>query len=311
MSTANRSALLAATERVRAYFAPVARSTSQPLAFDLANAGRAALATPPTGWFDAGWITGFTRTAATAVRPLRAGAAGAVAQQVRNDLEARVEFNFCEWGKLQAAIAGGAEHFNLLTPGFAAAALQPGSTSTELPMAAADLARFAAGNLVAIDVDYAGATGYLGSGIAGAYVSDAAAINGDADFVRRVTFNVARVASVGAAALTLGPALLGGAPANGAKVQTLTGFSDREGGSYFQEWSALFVLASASAGVLLYYPRLQPAAPATESGISLADPLAITTLHANLRALPVADSRDGSPVLCHRAVFPASAAPLY
>jgi hypothetical protein len=311
MSTANRSALLAATDRVRAYFAPVARTNSQPVAFDLASSGRAAFATAPAGWFDAGWITGFTRSGATVVRPLRAGAAGAVAQQVRDDLEARLEFNFCEWGKLQMAIAGGAEHFNLLTPGFAAAALQPGSTATELTLAPADLARFAAGDLVAVDVDYAGATGYIGSGIAGAYISDAASIGGDTNFVRRVTFNAARVDSVGAASLALTQPLLGGTPASGAKAQTLVGFSDREGGSFFQEWSALFVLAPTSAGVLLYYPRLQPAAPAAESAITMAEPLALATLHANMRALPVADARDGASVLCYRAVFPATAAPLY
>ena len=71
------------------------------------------------------------------------------------------------------------------------------------------------------------------------------------------------------------------------------------------------MLAPASAGVLLYYPRLQPAAPAAESAITMAEPLALATLHANLRALPVTDARDGASVLCYRAVFPATAAPLY
>jgi len=310
MST-KRSALVAASDRIRAYFAPVARSSSEPLAFDLATQGSAALAEPPAGWFDAGWITGFTRTAATAVRPLRAGATGAVAQQVRGDQEARVEFNFGEWGKLQMAIAGGAEHFNLLAPAFTAAPLQSGSTATELMLASADLARFSAGALIAVDVDYTGQTGYVGSGVAGAYVSDAAVIGGDTDFARRVTFNVARIASVGAASILLEQPLLGGAPANGAKVQTVAGFTDREGGSFFQEWSAVFVVAQATAGVLLYYPRLQPAAPAAEAGFTLAEPLTLATLRANLRALPVTDVRDGAAVLCYRAVFPAASSPAY
>ena len=39
------------------------------------------------------------------------------AAQFRGPLEARVEFDFREWGKLQMALAGGSEHMNVLAPG--------------------------------------------------------------------------------------------------------------------------------------------------------------------------------------------------
>jgi hypothetical protein len=64
----------------------------------------------------------------------------------------------------------------------------------------------------------------------------------DVDYIRRVTFNVALVAQVNSTGLTLAEPLPGGAPATGRKVQAVTGFVDREGGSFYQEWSALFVM---------------------------------------------------------------------
>ena len=62
--------------------------------------------------------------------------------------------------------------------------------------------------------------------------------------------------------------LLGGAPAAGASAQVVVAFVDREGGSFFQEWSALFVAEEESGGrVCFYYPRLSP----TGSGCEAAD----------------------------------------
>ena len=54
------------------------------------------------------------------------------------------------------------------------------------------LANYNVGDIVAVDVDYTGATGYLGSGAPGTYL--AAPLSGWTyfDFVRRITFNVSR-----------------------------------------------------------------------------------------------------------------------
>ena len=50
----------------------------------------------------------------------------------------------------------------------------------------------------------------------------------------------------------------------------MAAFVDREGGSFFQEWSALFVAEPESGGrVCFYYPRLSPNPGAGPGGASL------------------------------------------
>jgi hypothetical protein len=158
--------------------------------------------------------------------------------------------------------------------------------------------------MVVVDSDYAGQTGYVGSGVSAAYVRSAASVNGDADYIRRVSFNVARVASV-SGGIVLAQPLLAGVPSTSMKVQTIAGFVDREGGSFFQEWSALFVMPGEQGERILYhYPRLQPTGGAQEATESLTAPLEWVTLHAGFRALPVIDANDGEQVLCFRSYLP-------
>jgi hypothetical protein len=112
---------------------------------------------------------------------------------------------------------------------------------------------------VACDADYAEEVGYVGSGIAAAYVKNPADVREDANYVRRVTFNVGRVALVTATSLLLTQALPGGVPATGASVQKVIAFVDREGGSFLQQWSGLFVAEEESGGrVCFFYPILSP-----------------------------------------------------
>ena len=74
------------------------------------------------------------------------------------------------------------------------------------------------------------------------------------------------VAAITATGLQLDAPLLGGVPASGARVQKVVAFVDRDGDSFFQEWSALFALEETSGGrVYFYYPRLQAASPAAET----------------------------------------------
>ncbi|HYN14823.1 MAG TPA: hypothetical protein VES66_03420 [Terriglobales bacterium] len=302
----------------------MARQTEIPTIFDPAANARFDLDAPPAPWVDAGWIENFVRTPATRVQPLRSGASAAVSGQFRSQLDARVEFDFQQWGKLQMAIAGGAEHMNVLATSSGAAPqpaggqaisavpLQPGSTATELQLAAVDLASFSIGDVVAVDTDYQQQTGYVGSGLAAAFVNNPADVGGDVNFIRRVTFNVGRVAAKSAASLTLAQPLLGGAPPNGAAVQKVVAFVDREGGSFFQEWSALFVIPEEGGGrVCFYYPRVQACAPAQEKAAVVADPLKAYALHASLVALPYGDPVDGQQVLCYRSYSPTAAAALY
>ena len=265
--------------RVRAYFAPVNRAAQTPVLFDPSQQGAFNLDAPPAPWIDLGWIQGFARRSLSQSTPLLTGIPAAALEQVRQTLEAQVSLEFLSWTKLTMALATGSQHMNLLavagssSPAADGAAAAPavtpqsGSTGTSILLASSDAAKFVPGLAVAVDVDYTGQTGYVGSPVSGAYVRSALT---DVDYIRRVTFNVVLVAQVSSSGLTLASPLPGGAPAVGAKVQAVTGFVDREGGSFYQEWSALFAIAgSQGERIFFYYPRLQPMIGAEETALPL------------------------------------------
>lgn len=309
--------------RVRAYFAPVNRVTQAPTLFDPAQQGRFILDAPPVPWIDLGWITKFKRRCDTKVEPLRAGAPAAASVQVRSEIEATVSLEFESWGKLQAALASGSQQMNLLATGATAAANGSGgsaaasyalvtgsgiaSTATTLNLGASAAATFAPGDLVAVDADYTGTTGFVGSGnLSAAYVQSAASVGNDVNYIRRVTWNVGLVTAVSNGVLTLAQPLLAGAPTPGMQVSRIAGLCDREGGSFFTEWSALFVVDGEQGDrVLFHYPRLQPMQGSAEAEETLAPSLTQLRLAAAFRALPVRDANDGESVLCFRSYLPA------
>lgn len=85
-----------------------------------------------------------------------------------------------------------------------------------------------------------------------------------------------------------------------------------EGGSFFQEWSGLFVIPSDAGGrICIYYPRLQPCQSTGEDRREWAAPFFNTMSHASLRALPTTDANDGETVLCYRSYFPTEYAAVY
>jgi hypothetical protein len=300
--------------KVLAFFAPVNRQTNTPTVFDPAKTFD--LDAPPSPWIAGGEVREFRRTSATKFTAMAAGPKAAVAGQYRDAMQARVAFDFCTWGKLQMALAGGSQHMNVLVEdpsstaaasGGAAAgpvAVLSASTASELVLGVGSVDAFAVGDVVAVDLDYMQQTGYVGSPIACAYVKDPADVNRDRDYLRRVTFNVARVLEKTATSLILHQPLMGGAPGNGASAQKVIAFVDREGGTFFQEWSALFVVDAEDGGrVCFYYPRLQAAAPASEKEFPM-DSFAMHTLHAEFTALPVTDENDGESVVCFRSWLP-------
>jgi hypothetical protein len=169
------------------------------------------------------------------------------------------------------------------------------------------------GDVVAVDVDYTGQTGFVGSGVSGGYVKSAAAMGADLNYVRRITLNVARVTGIAAGVLTLGASLIAGIPASGMQVSRVIGFCDREGGSFFQEWSALFCMEGEQGDlVVFHYPRLQATNGASEKSEGLvglqagALSLQRVRLTGSFRALPVADANDGEMVVCFRSYLPAA-----
>lgn len=306
------------TRRVRAYFAPVDRISQTPVIFDAAQQGEFNLEAPPAPWIDLGWIKEFTRKATSRSSPIMTGVPASALRQTRETLEAHVSFEFANWTKLTMALATGSQHMNLLATidgataadgGQAASAVTPqgGSTATWIALSSADAAKFAVGSVIAVDADYSGQTGYVGSPIAGAFVRNPL---GDVDYIRRVTFNVSVVSALDSTGVTLASPLPGGAPAAGAKVQPVVGFVDREGGSFYQEWSALFAMqGSQGERIFFYYPRLQSMAGGEETSIPLdsknKDGQARLLLMGRFLALPVADSLDGERVLCYRSFLPA------
>jgi hypothetical protein len=308
--------------RIRAYCAPVSRAAQSPVFFDPALQGSFPLTAPPAPWLSLGWIAAFVRKPLSKSTALLTGIPAAPLEQVRESLGAEVSLQFLSWNKLTMALATGAQHMNLLTPLSTAAAaadgasavpavtVQSGSTATSILLAAADAAQFSAGQIIAVDIDNTGQTGFAGSPISGAYIRSALT---DVDYIRRITFNVARVAAVASTGLTLAEPLPAGAPATGMKLQSLSGFVDREGGSFYQEWSALFVAEGAQGErVFFHYPRLQPLGSAQEETLPLdaknKSSLQRLLLQARFLALPVTDPLDGERIVCYRSFLPAASA---
>jgi hypothetical protein len=315
----NYAAFPLINRRVRAYFAPVNRVQQAPSIFDPSQEGWFSLDAPPTSWIDLGWIEQFERKSTSSIGAISSGIPSVAQYQVREATGATVSFQFKVWNKLTMALAAGSQHMNLIQPasgstangsganGIAAVSVQAGSSATSIVLNATDTTAFSAGCIVTVDVDYMGQTGFVGSGVSAAYVRSSAAVNNNPDYIRRVSFNVARVSQVTAGGLQLAQPLLAGTPVSGMKVQPILGFVDREGGSFFQEWSALLVMPGEQGDrVIFHYPRLQAMQGAGESADTLTAPLERIALNASFRALPVTDSNDGEQVVCFRSFLPGS-----
>ena len=318
------------SRRVRAWFAPIGRTlagTAAGTVFDAAAMGNVDLDAMPAPWVDLGDCRSFARRSGTKVEALRAGSPVTAREQVRTEAEATVEVAFAQWGKLQLALSAGVQQMNLLAPVTGAAATASGgaalaavplatatggglssaTTATTVDVGAANAGQFAVGTIVAVDMDYAGQTGYVGSGASGGYVASSAAIGADVDYVRRVTLNVGLVTAVAGGVLTLATPLVAGVPTVGMKVSQVVGFVDREGGGFFQEWTGLFCMEGEQGDrVWYFYPRLQAMAAAAEVSESLAGPLVQMRLSGSFRALATKDGNDGTQVLCYRSYVPAA-----
>jgi hypothetical protein len=307
--------------RVRGYFAPVTRATGAPTIFDPSQAASFQLEAPPAPWIELGYLRKFTRTSGTKMVTVDGGSPRATQMQARETVGATVSVQFEEWTKLTMTLAAGSQHMNVLasaggaagvsgsgnTAAVAAVPVQTqGSTASFLAMDTTSLQGFEAGEMVAVDQDYTGQIGFVGAGASTAYVKSAAAVASDVHYIRRVTLNVARVEQVTSTGLKLAAPLAGGSPAANMKVQPVVGFVDREGGTFFHEWSAVFAMGGEQGeAVFFHYPRLQAMVGAAESVSLMADPLTQVLLSAEFRALPVTDPIDGEQVCCFRTFVPA------
>jgi hypothetical protein len=295
-----RAAMVPITRRIRAYFAPVNRETETPAVFDPGKHGAFLLDSPPTPWVDLGWIDHLQRFCNSSTGALRSSSRGAAMAQFRGPLDARVEFDFREWGKLQMALASGAEHMNVLASdpnadaqpsggtAVVAAAVLPGSTATEVVVGVGTVDTFEVGDVLAVDADYQQQTGYVGTGIAAAYVNDPADINRDANYVRRVTFNLGRVAEKTVNSLLLAQPLRGGRIGR----------------------PCVFLLSAASPAVTVGSATAGQGFQ-REENLEIAKPIGAMALRAAFVALPHTDENDAQLVLCYRSYFPSRSAALY
>jgi len=305
----------------RGFFAPFVQGADPaPTLFDPARQGRFDTNTPPAGWFDLGWIDQFRRSPAGRIGQIRSGYRGAVRAQYRGEIGSSLEFEFREWGKLQMALGSGTTHFNILKAAAggaeqplggspdAAVALEAGSTATSLVLAVGGGAGFNTGDFVAVDVDFTGQAGYVGSGIQATFVPAGSVT--DPDYIRRVTYNIGVVQQKAGDTLTLEQPLLGGAPAAGGKVQGVSGFATREGSSFIQSWSAVFVVDTADGAQLYYYyPQLSIGTEREDGTFEVENAGAAAlrghSLRAEFNALAFEDPIDGETVVCYRGFFPA------
>src|ERR1700719_2046727 len=130
--------------RVRAYFAPVARATGVPAAFDSSTAAGFSLDAPPAPWLDLGWIEDFARGSQTAYAAVHGGSPAVARSQVRQSVDATVALKFKSWGKLQLALCAGSEHLNALT-GAAVPVAATGNSASFVALGTGETGGFASG----------------------------------------------------------------------------------------------------------------------------------------------------------------------
>jgi hypothetical protein len=290
--------------RVRGYFAPVNRLTATPTAFDATTAAAFDPDAPPAPWIDLGWIDGFARASETKLQVVESGTPGTVLLQGRQSVGATVSVTFERWSKLTMALSCGAQQTNVLKAGANPVAIAAASSTATFLSTPNGAGTIQVGDMIAVDADYNGQTGYVGAGAAAAYLA-AAVSNGDLHWIRRVTLNVGRLTAVTASGLQLAEPLLAGVPVQGMQAQSIVALQDREGGTFFQEWSGLFCMQGEQGDALFfYYPRLQTMAGAAETVLSITTPLSQVLLNGRFVALPVLDSMDGSQVCCYRTYLP-------
>jgi len=108
-----------------------------------------------------------------------------------------------------------------------------------------------------------------------------------------VTLNVGRVTAVTATGLQLAEPLLAGVPAQGMQAQSIVALQDREGGTFFQEWSGLFAMQGEQGDALFfYYPRLQTTGGPAEKVVSLTRAALGRSVSGRFIALPIVDPMD-------------------
>lgn len=302
---------------------------------------------PLGNWYDLGYVKNFKFTPQTKRGNIITGYRGVIRAKYMAETGEKISCTFGEYSRTTLRLVTGTQVFNLIkttnvTPslvgplsstGTAAVAMGasgylptggatgPTAGLPTLCVPAGSGALFPALSMIVCDQDYNGTSfGFVGD--AGANVFQGAVT--DVDFIRKTSDYVNGVASVvsnafaGQDALILTAPFVGGGqaaagstpnygPTAGAKVQAITGYASREGGSAIQEWSALFVLDTIDASQLLfYYPRISPDTFTGIPGTNLQNATSMQSydLDGSWDALAFDDPLDGETVVCFRAYLP-------
>ena len=316
-----------------------------PTIYDLQVVGKFLDGSPPAGWSDLGLIDKFKFTPGDKVGNVTTGYRGAVSAKYRCETAEKVTFVFREISHMAMKIARGSQVFNALKTTASASTTGPLSATgtAAIPMGASGYcptgitatataglptlfvpsgsgAAFPAGTYIVCDQDYSPSTyGYVGD--SGAFVFQGAVTN--VDYTRMTSDYVNCVSSVvtgvsGQDALILTQAFVGGgcnpnsatvntAPTTGAKVQAITGFVARSGGSFIKEWSMVACLDTIDASQFLwYYPRLGPDtfAGLDEVNLENANSLKQYQLNASFDAMAFDDPLDGETVTSYNLYTP-------
>lgn len=301
---------------------------------------------PIPGWFDLAYCENFKFTPGSKMGNVNTGYRGALRAKYRAEVSEKVSFEFMEVSRLSLGISTGMQIFNLLATSSAASLLGPLSASgtpaiamgasgysatgfagptagyPTLCVPAGSGAAFPAGSMLVCDQDYnTSQFGFVGA--AGANVFQGAVQS--VDYIRMTSDFVAGVSGVFAGGLSgqdllvlTAPFVGGGnnalgagptSPQAGSKVQAITGYAAREGGTRILEWSAVFVLDTIDGSQFLkYYPRVAPdTSPGlTSKNLQGATSLQQTGLSCALDALAFDDPFDGETVVSYTAYFPHS-----
>lgn len=297
----------------------------------------------PAGWFDLGYVDKVKFTPGSKIGSVMSGYRNAVRAKYRGDVAEKFSMVFKEMGRMQLKIATGEGVFNLLKSTASASTVGPLSSSGITAIAIGSSGYVASGNVAG----YVGAPVlYVPSGSgalfpAGTYIvcdqdyntSEFGLIGDnatnvfqgavtDVDFIRKTSDYVATVRAVVTGtqdALVLSGPFVGGgsnatlgvtpntAPSAGAKVQAISGFASRGGGTTITEWSTVLVMDTIDGSqVLLYYPRSSPDVFSgfDANNVTNINSLQTNELNASFEAMAFDDPLDGETCVRYSAYYP-------
>jgi len=295
-----------------------------------------------TNFYDLGWIKDFKITPESKIGQVRSGYRGAVRAQYRGQVGESFECKFREYGRMQYKLATGTSVFNILgasglsggTAGPLSASGAPtqgvtsysagtfpwgvggvGTAPTLTLSASPTAAQIVIGSYIVCDQDYSLAT-YGLVGDAGIPIFKNAVT--DVDYIRKTSDYVARVTNIAGNVLTLDQPFVGGGSGSPApigpgsatyKVQVISGFSSREGGTFVSEWSGLLLNTTIDqAQLFIYYPHVSIMQERDAAGAWAIENVGTTDLtgyemDAQFTALAFDDPLDGETVVSYKGYF--------